>query len=289
MEIPDHEYALEKPGCYVECPQCKTLFQQPMPDGTELASFYPSDYHSVTHTGLLQRIRNDVRIRKVTRLARDKGAILDFGCGAGDLLVQAAETQRRAGQNGTAQREWWGFEIADRPQTEKLADGAVTIVKGDLEDLLRELPPCAVITMNHVIEHLPDPGATVSALAKRLAPGGVLEGQTPAADSLEHVVFGRKWSGFHSPRHTVVFSRMGLTRLIEKCGLDEVRVTGAFNPAGVAVSLGSLADAGAGRIRRSGWRWMGLLAGASALAPVDLLSGRPGIVNFVAVKNSSTA
>ena len=276
-EIPDHEYALERVGRYVECPACRTLFQEPMPGGAELASFYPADYHSVTHGGLLQRVRDALRARRLEKLAKAPGAILDFGCGDGSFLVHAAEVMPG--------RELWGFEIGEQCETQRPANGRVTIVKGELKDLLECLPGCAVITMNHVIEHLPDPRAAVAALAGRLVPGGVLEGQTPAADSLEHRVFGEKWSGYHSPRHTVVFSRAGLQQALEKSGLWATKISGAFNPAGIAVSLGSLKDEGAGRIRRSGWRWLALLAGASALAPADLLSGSPGIVDFVATKS----
>jgi hypothetical protein len=280
MEIPDHEYALERVARYVECPSCATLFQEPMPGGTELAAFYPADYHSVLHGGLLQQFRDDLRVRRLARLAEKQGAILDFGCGDGSFLQRAALA--------LPGRELWGFEIAELSRTRKLPGGA-TIVTGDLRDLLRQLPPCSLITMNHVIEHLPDPRATVLALAERLLPGGVFEGQTPAADSLEHAVFGDKWSGFHSPRHTVVFSKSGLLRLLGKCGLASAKVSAAFNPAGIAVSLGTIGQNRAGRIQRKGWRWLLLLAGAGLLAPIDLFSGRPGIVDFIAVKSSGAA
>lgn len=276
--IPDHEYGLPQTGRYVECPVCETTFQQPMPTGSELAAFYPATYHSMTHRGLLQRIRNALRIARVMRLAKPDGAILDFGCGDGSFLEQAAKK--------IPKRPLWGFEIAERAQTQRLSGGNVTIVKGDIGDLLAQLPACAVITMNHVIEHLPDPGKTIAALAERIVPGGVLEGQTPAAGSLEHAVFGKRWSGYHSPRHTVVFSQSGLRQLMEKSGLSEVKLDAAFNPAGIAVSLGSVGTAGAGRIRRSGMKWVALLGVAGMLAPLDLLSGRPGIVNFAATKKS---
>jgi hypothetical protein len=140
--------------------------------------------------------------------------------------------------------------------------------------------------MNHVIEHLPDPLRTLEGFAASLVPGGVIEGQTPAAASLEHQVFGRRWSGYHAPRHTVVFSRTGLERVLERAGFTGVRVRGAFNPAGIAVSLATLArpvDAPS-RIPRQGLGWLGWLALASALGPVDLLSGRPGIVDFSAAR-----
>jgi hypothetical protein len=164
--------------------------------------------------------------------------------------------------------------------------GGAKIVKGQLSDLLEVLPRCSLITMNHVIEHLPDPLATVTALSERLADRGVFEGQTPASDSLEHAVFRLRWSGYHAPRHTVVFSRAGLRTMLQRCGFSAPRTESALNPAGIAVSLGSLPHRGPGRIRRNGFKWLSLLGMATLLAPIDLLSGRPGIMNFVAIKRA---
>lgn len=276
--IPDHEYDLSQVARYVECGACGTLFQEPMPTVAELAGFYPPDYHSMTHSGLLSRIRNRLRIRRLAKLIAGEGAILDYGCGDGAFLVQAARSMPN--------QRFWGFEIADRAEMKTLSGGGVTLVKGDLPDLLAVLPMCSLITLNHVIEHLPDPEAVVMALANRLLPGGVFEGQTPAADSLERSVFGHRWSGYHAPRHTVVFSRDGLCRLFVRCGLTAPATSGAFNPASLAVSFASISHSGRGRIRRAGLKWLSFLAMAASLGPLDLLFGRPGIVDFVARKRS---
>lgn len=276
IEVHDHEYGLRHIAQYLECGECGTLFQEPMPTLGELGAFYPSDYHSMTHAGLLNKIRNDMRIRRLSKLVIDDAVILDYGCGDGAFMVQAAKR--------LPQRHFWGFEIADRTEISTLVEGRVTLVKGSLRDLLAILPGCGLITLNHVIEHLPDPLGVVTALADRLLPGGIFEGQTPASDSLERSVFGKKWSGYHAPRHTVIFSRAGLRCMLERSGLTMPRVSGAFNPAALAVSLGSLPHKEGGRIRRSGWKWLGLVAMAGGLAPIDLWSGRPGIINFVAFK-----
>src|SRR5260370_15893568 len=220
IRVPDHEYRLSYVARYKECSACGILFQEPMPTLAELASFYPLDYHSMTHAGLLTRIRNGMRIRRLAKLLAREGAILDYGCGDGAFLVQAAE--RLPG------RQFWGYEIADRPERIVLSGGAVTLVKGAVSDLFAALPMCSLITLNHVIEHLPDPPAVVKGLVERLLPGGVFEGQTPAADSLERTVFGSRWSGYHAPRHTVVFSRKALSRLLEQSGLSALIVRGAF-------------------------------------------------------------
>jgi SAM-dependent methyltransferase len=279
IHVQDYEYGLSHIAQYLECGVCGTLFQEPMPTLAELSAFYPSDYHSMTHAGMLNKIRNDVRIRRLSKLAINEGVILDYGCGDGAFMVQAAQR--------LPQRHFWGFEIADRTETSILAEGKVTLVKGSLSDLLAILPACGLITLNHVIEHLPDPLSVVAALAGKLLPGGIFEGQTPASDSLERSVFGRKWSGYHAPRHTVIFSRAGLCCMLERSGLSTPSVLGAFNPAGLAVSLGSIPRKGIRRIRRSGLKWFVLVALAGGLAPVDLWSGRPGIINFMAIKRPS--
>jgi SAM-dependent methyltransferase len=278
IQVPDHEYGVKYVARYKECGACGTLFQEPMPTLTELAGFYPRDYHSMTHSGLLYRIRNGMRIRRLAKMLTGEGVILDYGCGDGAFLVQAAEQWPG--------RQFWGYEIADRAETIVLAKGTVTLLKGAISDLQAALPRCSLITLNHVIEHLPDPLAVVKALVGKLSPGGIFEGQTPAADSLEHSVFGSRWSGYHAPRHTVVFSREGLRRLLERCGLSGPVVRGTCNPASLAVSLGSIPHRGGGRIPRSGLKWLCLLALGGTLGPLDLLSGRPGIMNFVAQKDA---
>jgi SAM-dependent methyltransferase len=274
VRVPDREYGLAWHALYAMCLECRTSFQHPMPEEGKLVSFYPADYHSAGRRGLLTRIRYDMRIRRLETFVGAEGAILDYGCGDGSFLLRAATC--------IPGRKFFGYEISNQPQTTELADGAVTIVRGSISNLLKVLPTCSLITMNHVIEHLPDPLETLSRLRERLAPRGLLEGQTPAAASLEHRVFGMRWSGYHAPRHTVVFSRDGLRRFLERAGFDNIEVRGAFNPAALAVSIASLTKhAGApSKIPRKGLPWLFCLGLATALAPIDLFSGAPGVVNF---------
>ncbi len=191
MTVADHEYAVGHVARYAACKSCASLYQRPMPDAEELAGFYPADYHSMTGQGVLDRVRDDVRLRRLGALGGGSGPLLDYGCGNGDFLLRAA--RRWPGHS------YYGYEIASRSETLVLADGAVTIVRGGIEALLSVVPPCRVITMNHVIEHLPDPAGVLAVLWDKLLPDGVLEGQTPAAGSFEHRVFGPRWSGFHAP------------------------------------------------------------------------------------------
>lgn len=244
-----------------------------MPRTSELASFYPEGYHSLRASGLLQNLRHDLRLRRLTNYTKGVGTLLDFGCGNGSFTLRAA-------------RQWpsaklFGFEIADRCEVKNLIDGRVTLVRGSLEDLLTVLTPCNVITMNHVIEHLPAPTEVLGMLRGKLVTNGVLEGQTPCADSLEHRVFRARWSGYHAPRHTIVFSKLGLRSLMELNRFGDIKITAAFNPASIAVSLAStLHGERPGIIHRSGIGWMGLLGLSTLLSPFDVFSKSPGIIDF---------
>ncbi len=246
-----------------------------MPDPETLASFYPDGYHSFAGGGLLQRIRHDMRIRRLSQFLAGEGAVLDYGCGNGSFLLRFAEQ--------VPDRPLYGFEVAGEMSVESLADGRITIIKGTYQDLLERLPACRLITMNHVIEHLPDPAEVVRALAAKLLPGGTFEGQTPAARSTEQRVFGTQWSGYHAPRHTIVFSRQGLEHLFERCNFEKPVLSGAFNPAGLAISIASLSHRGRqGRVSREGLAWLGRLGVATLLSPFDLFLGAPAVVDFAA-------
>src|SRR5260370_35342578 len=132
IRVPDHEYRLSYVARYKECSACGTLFQEPMPTLAELASFYPLDYHSMTHAGLLTRIRNGMRIRRLAKLLAREGAILDYGCGGGAVLVQAAERLPR--------RQFWGEEIAHRPEGIVLRGGGGSPRKEAVTELVSYLP-----------------------------------------------------------------------------------------------------------------------------------------------------
>lgn len=278
IRIPDREYGVAWVASYGRCSACGSCFQVPMPELAQLGAFYPPGYHSFGRTGLLTRVRFDMRIRRLRTLANGNGVVLDHGCGDGSFLLRAAQQM--------PQHSFFGYEISDRNQIVELLSGRVTLIRGSESDLFRLLPACALITMNHVIEHLPNPVHTLSRLREYLLPNGIIEGQTPAANSLEHRIFGKRWSGYHAPRHTVVFSTTGLRQALERAGFEVLRIDAAFNPAGIAVSLSSLGAPSEipTRIERKGLKWLCMLSLAMPLSACDSLSGAPGIVNFSARK-----
>jgi SAM-dependent methyltransferase len=93
------------------------------------------------------------------------------------------------------------------------------------------------------VEHLPDPLATLRAVAALLAPGGRVVVVTDNAGSPDFGLFGgRHWGGFHFPRHTYLFDRRTLARLGEAAGLEVERVSTAVSPVNWVYSVRNWLD-----------------------------------------------
>jgi SAM-dependent methyltransferase len=139
--------------------------------------------------------------------------LLDVGCANGEFLLQ----MKALGWTVT------GIDIDDASLEQARACG-LEVVQGTLTDpgALGERRFDA-ITLNHVIEHLPDPGAALRAARDLLAPGGVLWIATPNIRSLAHRRFGRDWLSLDPPRHLVVFSPDALRTLVRDAGFRDVR------------------------------------------------------------------
>jgi len=283
VTIPDFEYAIPANGRYGQCRYCGSFTQIPIPDNKTLSSYYPSHYHSFLPPSFLSRLRQNSRIGQLKKSVEDSTFtknLLDFGCGQGLFLNTLAEI--------FPEGRFFGYEIGDRNECEVRYDNRVIIYRGDSDFFWRELPSVSVVTMNHVIEHLPEPLRVLEKVHAKLVPSGVIEGQTPNADSIERRFFKKRWSGFHSPRHTVVFSTIGLEMILRTAGFKTITVKSGFNPASWAVSLRStLQDPDRPRgIRREGPAWIACVLAAVIPAYIEGMTKYCGIVDFHAIKST---
>jgi SAM-dependent methyltransferase len=75
-----------------------------------------------------------------------------------------------------------------------------------------------VVSMFHVLEHVPDPVAVVRRTIGWLAPGGLPIIEVPNAGGFGASVFGRAWSGLDLPRHLSHFTPDTLAKVVERTG-----------------------------------------------------------------------
>ena len=79
--------------------------------------------------------------------------------------------------------------------------------------------------LNHSLEHVPDPGATLAAVRRRLAPGGHCLVRVPIVPSEAWDRYGADWVQLDAPRHLTVPSERGLVTAAERRGLRLVDAT----------------------------------------------------------------
>ena len=136
--------------------------------------------------------------------------LIDIGCGRGDYLKRMKDLG------------WNVLGVEPDPAAAALAKKrGIPVINGTLAEA--RLPEGAAdqITMQHVIEHLPDPAAVVHECFKLLRKGGRLVIYTPNNESLGHRVFERSWFPLDSPRHLFVFSSRSMASLLKKSSFRE--------------------------------------------------------------------
>ena len=269
--IPDFEYGLPFSAEYAECSNCLTNFQIPMPSLKKVSSFYPENYHSFESLGILKEIRSWIRLQGLRKFIYKNDKILDFGCGNGDFLFFASKSYPNC--------TFYGYEIANKNQKIEYNKGKLIIIKGSIKFLMNEIPKMKIITMNHTIEHLVDPEKVIKKLKNKVRTDGIIDGQTPVTDSFEKKLFKKYWSGFHSPRHTVIFSKDGLKNLSLRVGMKKIIIKSAFNPASYAVSFHAFFFRNK-KITRKGPLWLIFIILGSFFSFLDVVLLSSGVINF---------
>jgi len=77
-----------------------------------------------------------------------------------------------------------------------------------------------LVSMNHYIEHVPQPAEEIQAAAGRLRPGGLFLLRTPNGGSHLPRTFGWLWSWFTPPTHLTYFRRESFEWLAGRMGLS---------------------------------------------------------------------
>ena len=85
------------------------------------------------------------------------------------------------------------------------------------------------ISMLHVIEHMPDPIASLNAARHSLCEQGVLLIETPNLRSWPARIFGPHWVTLDAPRHMVLFTPEALEHILRSTGFERIK-TMTYSP-----------------------------------------------------------
>jgi len=132
---------------------------------------------------------------------------LDVGCGNGMYLLFL----KRLGWDVT------GFDIASHVDA-AVSEAGIPVLTGSLESLLPYRGAFALISMWHVLEHLPDPAADLQRIRDLLSHDGSLLIGVPNSASITAKLMRSYWYQWDLPRHLNHFTPGSMVRLLNKTG-----------------------------------------------------------------------
>jgi ubiquinone/menaquinone biosynthesis C-methylase UbiE len=199
----------------------------------------PDDYFSAHDVEQKKMIGREIMKIAQSKLGR-RGAILDVGCGRGELLWAAREAQ-------------WEYAGVDASQAHLDWARENLGIEGTLGTLEQANFPSEffdIVIMGGVIEHLYDPYQTLREVHRVLKPGGLLHFDAPNEDGLYTRIGnlylraqGRDWvvnlAPTFPPYHVQGFNPSSVRKLLQRVGLDldELSITGKVSPATGETSL----------------------------------------------------
>ena len=204
----------------VRCTRCDLVYTTPLPTSSDLASLYDQQFYGVAPSQprtFWEPLRHALHLfvleqRRRALLGRPPGIVLDVGCGDGDFL---AFLQRHG---------WKGVGTEYSPDACALARRkGVRVIQGELREAA--LPPDSldVVTLWHVLEHLPQPLEALQEVHRLLRGDGLLVVEVPCITSPTFRLCGESWFPLDVPRHLQHFSQQTLTRLLARAGFTPVR------------------------------------------------------------------
>lgn len=199
--------------------ELQLLKTTPTPTLDKLPAYYESEDY-ISHTDgtrtffekLYQIVKRNAIRKKVALLSKfnQKGKVLDIGAGTGDFLVAA----KNEGWNIT------GIEPSDKAKEIAISKGVT--FSYSLENL--EDHTFDVITMWHVLEHVPDLDFQIQQLKRLLKPNGTIIIAVPNFKSYDANHYKSFWAAYDVPRHLWHFSKTAIEKLFAKQNMKLIKV-----------------------------------------------------------------
>tara|TARA_R110000868_G_scaffold380930_1_gene647251 strand:- start:279 stop:1127 length:849 start_codon:yes stop_codon:yes gene_type:complete len=211
LTVKDHSVSKEIFELYYD-ETLDMLVTHPQPSLAILGKYYESDDY-ISHTDgkrslfekayhFVKNIALKNKLDLINSLQPAKGRILDIGAGTGDFLSIAKQN---------------GWETIGVEPSEKAKSIALKKEVSFIEDTATlENQSFDVITMWHVLEHVPDLDFQIKELKRLLKPNGSLIIAVPNFKSFDAKHYGAFWAAYDVPIHFWHFSKKAIKLLFEK-------------------------------------------------------------------------
>lgn len=186
------------------------LLTYPKPIDEDLGKYYESENY-ISHTDsnkslfdkIYQVVKNHTikqKVKLINSFNSEKNTILDIGCGTGDFLEACSNNQ------------WKVTGVEPNANARKTAVNKTEhSIHSNIEELLIDnTKQYDVITMWHVLEHVPNLSEYIVSLKKLLSPKGTLIIAVPNYKSYDANYYGKFWAAYDVPRHLWHFSQKSI-------------------------------------------------------------------------------
>ncbi|MET3028780.1 class I SAM-dependent methyltransferase [Flavobacterium sp. UW10123] len=211
LTVKDHSVSKEIFDLYYD-EELDMLITSPQPELQNLGKYYESeDYisHTDNKRSLFEKAYHFVKnialknkLNLINSQQPQKGKLLDIGAGTGDFLL-------------TAKNDGWetiGVEPSDRAKNIAKEKG-ISFVE---EISAIESNSLDVITMWHVLEHVPNLEHQIQELKRLLKPTGTLIVAVPNYKSFDAGHYETFWAAYDVPIHFWHFSKKSIQLLFER-------------------------------------------------------------------------
>ncbi len=189
------------------------LKTEPQPEISKLPEYYTSENY-ISHTdakrNTMEKVYHWVRKISIQRKLKimhqfskkENRKLLDFGCGTGSFLVAAK------------QQNWNVVGVEPNEKARNLANKKVNNQVLTLQELEQvKENSFDVITLWHVLEHLPNLDYHINLFQKLLKPDGTLLIAVPNYKSFDANYYKQYWAAYDVPRHLWHFSSDAIKKL----------------------------------------------------------------------------
>ena len=217
------------------CKMCKLVFLNPRLSLSELKDYYtdyylpyrgPSAWGKYEKFAAISQKRLDARRLKMLKLhssSNSVNSILDIGCGNPTFLEACSRLFKSS---------LHGIDFSDNGwKKEKERFKKLNLKVGSIDDVETNLSP-DIISLWHYLEHDYCPNTTLRKLASISNSKTKLFVEVPNYDSSSRRKYNENWGGFHTPRHTFLFSPNNLQIILKKNGwsTETIDLKGSLNP-----------------------------------------------------------
>ena len=194
------------------------LVTSPVPSNLE--TYYISDSY-ISHTDskksfidrIYQLVKNYTlkqKVKLINSFNTESKTILDVGAGTGDFLKVCKKNN------------WDAYGIEPSDKARKIAAEKEINLKQDISELKNEL--FDVITLWHVLEHIPNLIEYIDQLKKLLKPNGVLLIAVPNYKSYDAEYYKEYWAAYDVPRHLWHFSKESIQKLFSQVNMNVEKI-----------------------------------------------------------------